>query len=241
VVATGSDWKAFGYRWSESIDWGSGSPSVRDCVGYFVMVDPNPVNVVLCAPAGEDRAAEMDAIIASFRMTGTPVFSPAPGETPTPAPTPFDKFATPVPFHGAAALEALLPDSLGDLPMEKESMTGVEAGMANGSQLLDALGKQPSDYTTARGIVRPREQKPPAMFSVERVEGVAGEDLLAALVATASGVTASRASRVSLGGRDVTRIDVGGGLAYWLSASGDLVFGAVAEEAMAEEFFRGLP
>ena len=87
VLATGPDWKAFGYRWTQEMDWGDGSPSPRTCVGYFVMVE-NPVNVVFCYPVGTDRHAEVDAMVATFRVLGNPVFSLPPGATPTPSPTP---------------------------------------------------------------------------------------------------------------------------------------------------------
>ena len=163
VLASGADWKAFGYRWDETIDWGDGSPSARTCVGYFVMVD-NPVNVVFCYPAGTDRQAEIDALVSTFEVLGNPVFSLPPGATPTPSPTPYDKFASPSrcrcrPSTPPRDMEALLPDAIDGRPVTKESRTGVEAGKTGTDPLLKAFGKQPADYALATGTVMPTEDQ----------------------------------------------------------------------------------
>jgi hypothetical protein len=241
VLAVGDAWKAFGYRWSESIDWGDGGPASRDCIGYFVMVDPNPVNVVFCYPSGTDRREEVEAIVATFEMTGTPVFSLAPGETPTPEPTPFDKNASPAPsvaIHVAPELEALLPEMLGGRPVEKESMTGTEAGATPDDPILAAFGKQPSDLAAAQGIVKPGDGQPAALLAVQRLEGVSGDALLAAML---DAMPEAKVSEVSLGGHEVTYVEYGA-WPVWYYATGDVVYAVgLAGEAAAAEFFASLP
>jgi hypothetical protein len=242
VLATGADWKAFGYRWTQEIDWGHGSSSPRTCVGYFVMVD-NPVNVVFCYPAGTDRQAEIDAIVGTFEVLGNPVFSLPPGATPTPSPTPYDKFASaePVPmptFHAALDMEALLPDSLGGRVMTKESRTGVEAGKTVTDPLLKAFGKQPADYADATGTLMPAENQAPGSFGVYRLRGVPGDELLAFRLAQ---MPDAKVSKVTLGGHEVTYVEYGA-WPVWLYATGDLVYGlGLADEATAATFFAGLP
>lgn len=241
VLAVGGTWKAFGYRWTESMDWGDGGPSSRDCVGYFVMVDPNPVNVVFCYPSGTDRREEVEAIVATFEMTGTPEFSLSPGETPTPAPTPFDKYGSPEPStaaHMSPELEALLPDLLGGWPVEKESWTGAAAGMVVDDPVLLAFGKQPADIASAQGVVQPGEQRPAAFLGVHRLQGVTGEALLAAMLDTTPD---AKVSQVTLGGHQVKFIEYGA-WPVWRYATGDVVYSmGLGDQAMAEEFFGALP
>jgi hypothetical protein len=241
VLATGAAWKAFGYRWSESIDWGSGTPSARDCIGYFVMVDPNPVNVVFCWPSGTERGAEAEAIVATFEMTGTPVFSPPPGETPTPPPTPFDKLATPAPsiaLHAVPDLEALLPDVLDGREVQKESRTGVEAGMTGDNPILAAFGRQPADLATAQGQVMPGNARSGAVIGVQRLVGIPGDRLLAAILET---MPDAKLSQVTLGGHQVTLVEYGA-WPVWMYPAGELVYSiGLADEATAAEFFSALP
>lgn len=241
VVATGRDWKAFGYRWSETIDWGSGTPSARDCVGYFVMVDPNPANVVFCNPVGTDRVAEVEAIVATFQMTGTPVFSLPPGATPTPSPTPFDKNATPAPsiaVHAVPELEALLPDTLDGRAVAKESETGVVRGMTDDNPLLAEFGKHPADFEIAQGNVLPGATKPAAILGVTRLLGVSGDRLLAA---TLKSMPDAKVSQVTLGGHRVTLVEYGA-WPVWMYATGDFLYSmGLGGEARAAEFFAPLP
>ncbi len=74
----------------------------------------DPVNVVFSWPAETDRLAEVETLMATFKVTGNPVVSLPPGATPAPSPTPYDKYGSPEPVathHEDTALEALLPDS----------------------------------------------------------------------------------------------------------------------------------
>ena len=240
VLATGADWKAFGYRWEETIDWGDGSPSARTCIGYFVMVD-NPVNVVLCHPAGTDRQAEIDAMVSTFEVVGSPVFSLPPGETPTPSPTPYDKFGSPEPmptFHADLEMEALLPDTIGGRPVDKESRTGVDLGMGGEDPILKAFGKSPADFASATGNVMPTEDQPAATLSVIRLRGVPGDQLLAFQLEQ---MPDAKVSTVSLGGHDVTYVEYGA-WPVWMYVTGDLLYGVgLAGEAAAAEVFAALP
>lgn len=241
VVATGGNWKAFGYRWSESMDWGSGTPSARDCVGYFVMTGPNPVNAVFCWPAGTQREAAAEAIVGTFAMTGTPVFSLPPGETPTPSPTPFDKFASPEPIaasHGVPDLEALLPDVIAGRKLAKESWTGVESPLPPDSPVLVALGKTPADRASAQGIADSDGTRPVLVVAVERIAGVSGERLLAANLAA---MPDAKLSTVTLGGHRVTLVEYGM-MPYWVYATGDVVYSiGITDDATAAAFFAALP
>lgn len=241
VVATGAGWKAFGYRWTESMDWGSGTPTPRDCVGYFVMVDPNPTNVVLCYPAGSSRAGDAQTIATTFRMTGTPVFTPPPGTAPTPSPTPYDKYASPAPSaasHVAPDLEALLPDTIDGKKVDKESWTGVESMMAADSPILVALGKRPEDYASARGLAGLGGPGPFIAFGVKRVAGVTGADLLKADFAIMSD---AKLTPTTIAGHHVTRVEYGM-MPYWVYATGDVVYElGMTDEATAAEFFAALP
>jgi hypothetical protein len=240
VLATGADWKAFGYRWTQEIDWGDGSPSPRTCVGYFVMVE-NPVNVVFCYPASTDRQAEIDAIVGTFEVLGAPVFSLPPGATPTPSPTPYDKSASPEPvptFHAAPGMEALLPDAIDGRIVTKESRTGVEAGKIDTDPLLKAFGKGPADYADATGTLMSTENQAPGSLGVYRLRGVSGDQLLAFRLAQ---IPDAKVSKVTLGGREVTYVEYGA-WPVWLYATGDLVYGVgLADEATAATFFAALP
>jgi hypothetical protein len=241
VLATGADWKASGYRWDETIDWGDGSPSARTCVGYFVMVD-NPVNVVFCYPAATDRAKEVDALVSTFVVLGNPDFSLPPDETPTPSPTPYDKYASqePLPtFHADPAMEALLPDTLDGRPVTKESRTGVEAGKTDTDPLLKAFGKQPADYADATGTLLRTGDQPGGIIGVYRLRGVPGDQLLAFSLAQ---MPEAKVSKVTLGGHEVTYVEYGG-WESWMFATGDLVYavGLDASEKTAAAFFAALP
>jgi len=240
VLATGDTWKAFGYRWTERMDWGDGTPSARDCVGYFVMID-NPVNVVFCYPAGTDRRAEVEAMVATFRVLGSPVFSLAPGETATPSPTPFDKLGSQPPMptpHAAPAMEALLPDAIGGRPVTKVSDTGAGSGMTDSAPMLKAFGKHPADLEFATGAIEPTETSPAASLAVMRLHGVSGEQ---AMAFTIKEMPDAKVSRVSLGGHAVTLVEYGA-WPVWMYATGDLVYSiGLAGEATAAAFFAPLP
>lgn len=241
VVVTGRDWKAFGYRWSETMDWGTGAPTARDCIGYFVMLDPNPVNLVVCYPAGTDRSADADAIASTFVMTGTAAFTPPPGTSPTASPTPFDKSATPAPsaaLHVVPELEALLPATLDGRRVAKESQTGVERGMTDTSPILAAFGKHPADVAMAQGTVLPGEDRPAAIIGVTRLRGVAGSLVLAE---TLKSMPDAKVSQVRLGGHAVTLVEYGA-WPVWMYATGEDVYSiGLAGEAIATEFFAALP
>ena len=239
VLATGADWKAFGYRWDETMDWGDGSPSARTCVGYFVMVD-NPVNVVFCYPAATDRAAESTP---SCRRS----WSWAPRSSACPRarrPRRRPRRTTSSPrrnrcrFHADPALEALLPDTLDGRPVTKESRTGVEAGKTDGDPMLQQFGKQPADYASATGPSSRRRTGPRRILGVSRLRGVPGDKLLAFQLAQ---MPDAKVSQVTLGGHEVTYVEYGA-WPTWMYATGDLVYGVgLAGEETAAAFFAGLP
>ena len=151
-VAVGETAKAARFRWTQSSDWGSGSPSARTCVGYSVVGEFDPVNVVFSYPAGTDRLADVEALMSSFEVLGNPVASLAPGATPPPSPTPYDKYGSPEPqptYHADPALEALLSDSVDGVALVKQSRTGEQLGMTDHDPMLEPFGKQPADFASA--------------------------------------------------------------------------------------------
>lgn len=228
--------KASRFRWTQSIAWGSGSPSARSCVGYFVMGEFDPVNVVFSYPAETDRLAEVEALMATFQVLGNPVVSLPPGVTPAPTPTPYDKWASTEPMspmptnHADPALEELLPNSIDGRTLTKESRTGEQMGMTDADPILTAFGKHPSDMASASATATPAVNQPPILIGVERLRGVPADQLLAAMLKS---IPADEVSRTSLDGRQVTYV-VHGAWPVWYYATGDLLYGiAMADEATA--------
>jgi hypothetical protein len=236
-VPIGAVDKGSRFRWTQTLDWGSGSPSARTCVGYVAMGQYDPVNVVFSYPAATDRLADVDALMASFEVTGNPVVSMAPGTTPTPSPTPFDKFASTEPMqvtHNAPELEALLPDSAGGLALSKQSSRGDLAGMTATDPILARFGKQPSDYAAAQASPN---QPPLLIIAVERLTGVAADDLLAAKLKL---MPDAEVSRVQLGGHAVTYV-MYGAWPVWYYPSGSLLYGVAGLEDRVAAVLQTLP
>jgi hypothetical protein len=241
VLATGATWKAFGYRWTQEIDWGDGSPSARTCIGYFVMAEFNPVNVVFSYPAGTDRQAEVEAIVTTFEVLGNPVVSLPPGVTPAPSPTPYDKYGSPEPmptFHSDPSLEALLPDSVDGRTVTKESRTGVDMGMTDTDPMLKPFGKHPADMATGSGTAKPTETRAALLVGVTRLRGVPADQLMAVQLEQ---MPDAKVSTVSLGGREVTYVEYGA-WPVWLYPTGELLYAVgLADEATATKIFAALP
>lgn len=103
MVGVGEAAKATRFRWTETLDWGRGSPSARTCVGYAVMGEFGQVNVVYSYPTETDRLAEVEALMATFEELATPVVSLPPGITMAPSPSPYDKYASPEPTSPTAS------------------------------------------------------------------------------------------------------------------------------------------
>jgi hypothetical protein len=110
--------------------------------------------------------------------------------------------------------------------------------MTNADPILAAFGKRPADLAVAQGLVRPGENLPAALLGVERVRGVSGDRLLAAILTT---MPDAKVSRVTLGGHRVTLVE-SGAWPVWLYAASDAVYSVgLAGEPAAAEFFAALP
>jgi hypothetical protein len=229
MVGIGQAAKATRFRWTETLDWGSSTPSPRAVVGYDVMSEFEPVDVFFSYPAGTDRLAEVEALMATFVVTGNPVVSLPPGVTMPPSPTPYDKWAstaptspTPAP-HADAALEALLPDSVDGIALAKLSQTGEQRGMTDADPLLAAFGKHPADLVIASAT----PSKPPLFgIGVERLRGVPADQLLAVVLKQ---MPDAKVTRTSLGGRQVTYVEYGA-WPVWYYATGDLLFSVAGQQ-----------
>jgi len=237
MVGIGVAAKGTRFRWTQTLDWGSGTPSARTCVGYEVMGEFDPVNVVFSYPAETDRLADVEALMASFEVLGNPVASLPPGVTMPPSPTPYDKYGSPAPmatFHGDPALEALLPDSVDGVALTKESRTGVQMGLTDNDPFLAPFGKHPADLASASAVAT---QPPMLMVNVVRLRGVAADRLLAAALESVPG---DAVSHVSLGGRQVTYVTYGA-WPVWYYATGELLYGVAGLEETAAKVLAGLP
>jgi hypothetical protein len=225
-VAIGTVGKGGRFRWTQSLDWGSGVPSARACVGYQVLTEFDPVNVVFTYPAKTDRFAEIESMMATFEVLGSPTASLPPGATPTPSPTPYDKWTSPEPeptpvSHADPALEARLPDSVDGTVLSKTSHTGAQLGMTDADPLLSAFDRRPADLAMATAT--PREP-PLVIVSVMRLRGVPADDLLAAVLAD---VPDAEVSRVELAGRTVTYVEAGA-WPVWYDPRGEYLYGVTA-------------
>jgi hypothetical protein len=236
-AAVGVAAKGGRFRWTQALDWGDGSPSARNCVGYAVWGEFDQVNVVFSYPAETNRLAEVEAMMASFEVLGNPVVSLPPGVTPAPTPTPFDKWASTAPMspsHADPELEALLPDSIDGVSLTKSSISGEEMGMADTNPILSRFGKHPADMARATGATT---QAPYLIVVVERLRGVPADQLLAAeLEQYFSGTV----THTSLGGHQVTS-GVIGATTVWYYATGELLYGVAGAEQDAAKALATLP
>ena len=142
------------------------------------------------------------------------------------APPPPTTTQPPEVSHTAPDLEALLPDSINGVKLEKGSANG--AGVFGGdafsremTQRLGAAGKAPADLRFANA------QNPKTEFEVGvfEVPGMKASELRAAIVASsrpnAPGLLAEQAT---LGGKPVTTLVYPGGSVLYLYEQGDRVF-----------------
>ncbi|MGH2427456.1 MAG: hypothetical protein ACRDGV_01025 [Candidatus Limnocylindria bacterium] len=191
--------------------------------------------------------------------------SPSPTDEPTPEPT-----ATPTPEpteeaipteaalptfdlpSSAAELEALLPDEIGGVPMEKFSMRGAELMAGGGGDadqefidFLNRVGAQPDDVSAAFAFGISEDFTSSATVVAFRVEGVP-EDRLAAEMQAAfeADETATDFTPANVGGKDVLVGQTDEELAplAYLYSVGDIVFFlGTSNEADAAEVLSGLP
>lgn len=149
---------------------------------------------------------------------------------------------------GAVAdLEALIPDTVGGVTINKVSMQGSEFLTAPGSdpaavKFVEDLRVSPSDISIATGSGTSADFTKFLVVFVIRAEGVDSDRLVSAFqTATASDSSPLEWSNTTVAGKSVQTADVGGGGNY-IYAKGDVMFWVVASDpALAEQLIDQLP
>jgi hypothetical protein len=182
--------------------------------------------------------------------------SPSPGSSA--GPTMYVGTPPPTP-HDDLALEAKLPDSIRAVQLTKSSLSGSRMPAEATDQtkptfdLLARLGKKPADLTFAVAA-DPRlnnsaeaAQALPLFMIAYQVQGVGGDDLLAAILAVAEKYATSGVEKgtATLGGQTVqTYVDKSlqqAGTNYLVPRGDTLVVIQTTDEAMAAEALASLP
>jgi hypothetical protein len=149
---------------------------------------------------------------------------------------------------GAVAdLEALIPDKVGTLTMNKTSTQGDKFLTSSGSdpavvKFVNDLGVKPSDISIAIGFGFSADASSSLGMFVFRASGADTNRLIAAFkVANDSGrQTPLKWTSTTLGGKQVeTAVD--GDTTYYLYAKGDVLFFLSGDPASTEEAISGLP
>lgn len=149
---------------------------------------------------------------------------------------------------GAVAdLEALIPDTVGELTLTKRSSTGDEfVNSADAdpavAKFIDDLGVSPTDIAMAQGFAFSADFSSSVFVLVIRAEGADSNTLLSAFLEAMNSSAASplQWSSASVGGKQVQSASVDSGSTY-LYAKGDIVFWITADLASAEEVLSELP
>jgi hypothetical protein len=166
---------------------------------------------------------------------------------PTVAPPPAPAATEPAPVsHAAPDLEALLPDEVAGVALEKGSATG--AAVFGGNEFSEAMtaflasrGKEPGDLRFANA------RDPAGTAGVEagvfEVEGVGAPALRDAIVeASRPAAPGAAVSSATVGGKPVTALEYASGSTLYLYAAGDRVFYAGStDEELAGEVLAGFP
>jgi hypothetical protein len=147
--------------------------------------------------------------------------------------------------HADPALEALLPDNVDGIALTKQSLTAPQIVERPDPRLV-SLGKEPADLTIALAGAYTGDRI--ITILAERLDGVSGDQLLAATLESMPGAPVSQ---TSLGGREVTFV-TGGRLATWYYATDELLVqiqatgedpgeGILADEETAARILAVLP
>ncbi len=151
--------------------------------------------------------------------------------------------------EGAVAdLEALIPNTVGDLTLKKESMQGSEYLLNADSdpamvQFLQDAGVSPNDISMAYGFAFSADFSSSLFMFVVRAEGADSTALLSAFQAAMDSDAASPLewSSATVGGKQVHQAGADPGTTY-LYPTGDVVVWLTASDtASAEEVLSGLP
>jgi len=150
-----------------------------------------------------------------------------------------------LPSEGVVAdLEALIPDTVGGLTMQKLSMRGSEFLLGEDPDpatvtFLEDLGVSPSDVSVAFGF----SQDGSVVMVLFRAEGADSGQLLSGFK-QASGASAESPmewSSATVAGKQVEVANDGASTTYLYAMDDILVFLATADSAAAEEVLGGLP
>jgi hypothetical protein len=179
--------------------------------------------------------------------------NPTPSPSPTPAPTPVPGSSQGAPGASfgpgvVAELEALIPDKVGTLTMQKSSFRGNDYLIAPGAdpatvKFLNDVGVSPSDIAMALGSGFDQTSGSAVFIFVVRAAGGDSNKLLAAFEGAMGANAASplQWSDATVGGKHV-QVAAGGTGNTYVYAKGDTVFWVIAtEEANAVQVLSGLP
>jgi hypothetical protein len=182
--------------------------------------------------------------------------SPSPTPEPTATPTPTDGLPSEGGFPSfsegvVAELEALIPETIGEVAMSRSSMRGdqfLTSGTADPQTeaFLEALGVDPEDVSVALGFGFSADMAQGAAMFVFRANGASEDALLTAFKASMDADLDEPMAwtPVNLGGKDVETsgtVEEDGQVTY-LYANGDtLFFVSSTDAAAAEGVIAGLP
>jgi hypothetical protein len=150
--------------------------------------------------------------------------------------------------EGAVAdLEALIPDTVGDMTMQKTSTRGDEFLTSSDSdpsvaKFVSDLGVSPSDISIAIGFGFTTDGSSSLGMFVFRAAGASTDRLVSAFKAAndADREAPLTWSSASVGGKDVEKA-VDGESTYYLYAKDDVLFYLSGDPASTEEVISGLP
>ena len=194
--------------------------------------------------------AALVAVMISACGPTTPVGSEAAIATPTPQPTPTQSALPSLP-SSAKDLEALIPAKVGNVTLQKASMTGNEfVGSGNATKeaqdFLDALGVSSNDVAVAIGFGADIDSGDAVAVLLFRAEGASSDRLLSLFKEATDKErdTPLQWQAADLGGKHVEKAtdpDQNGGTLY-LYATGDLlVFVTAGSDDQAAEALSALP
>ncbi|HEU4672892.1 MAG TPA: hypothetical protein VFS32_08340 [Candidatus Limnocylindrales bacterium] len=197
--------------------------------------------------AAMEKATNGATALPSVPAAGGAASPPAtPGPSAPPSAAPSDEAAS----HADPDLEALLPASIGDTTLDRESyvatkVLGTDTASKALTDSLKALGASPSDLRIAEAF----DSSGAATWYLDafRLPGVGGSRLATAVVEgwiTAGSSGATRTNR-TIGGKHVVHVTAGsgsGGLSDFVYVHGDVVFDiATTETAVVRKILAALP
>ena len=146
-----------------------------------------------------------------------------------------------------ADLEALIPDTIGDLTMQKSSMRGNEFLVSENSdpatvKFLEDIGVEPSDVSMAVGFGFSTDAATSLIMFVFRAEGADTNQLISAFKASLDSERDSPLTWTSgeIGGKSVEKT-LDGESAIYLYAEDDILVFVSGDADSAEEAISGLP